>query len=84
MVLRVLTHLLIIIGCLLLAAAAVAAFVCGTALVERLQHERGILFMDVEVLALLTLLCAAPGGVMLLIARKLKRGRSDNSSQKAA
>lgn len=84
MALKVITRLLIIIGCLLLAAAAVAAFVCGTALIERLQHGRGILFMDVEVLALLTLLCAVPGGVMLLIVRKLKRGRRDNSSQKAA
>lgn len=80
MALKAIANLLVIIGCLLLLGAAVSAFGCGAALIDRLQHGRGILFMDVEVLGLLTLLCAVPGGAMLFIARKLNKGRRPDPS----
>ncbi len=71
-----------LVGALLCILAIIAGGFSATALVERIQHGRGIMFADVEFFALAALAFLVPGLTLLIVARHLtrrvSRGKSEN------
>lgn len=66
--------ILAVSGGILLIIALLSAGLSMMALIERLQHGRGILFADVEFLGFIALICAIPGGLAVFGAKEAIRG----------
>jgi hypothetical protein len=73
-----------LLGGLLCFFALIAAGFSANALVERLQHGRGLMFADVEFLALAAVVLLVPGLLLLFVASRLSRRVRDGESQGAA
>jgi hypothetical protein len=71
-----------LLGALLCLLAIIAGGISATALVERIQHGRGIMFADVEFFALTALALLVPGLALLMVARHLTRRVSREKSEK--
>lgn len=70
---KIISIICIILGAFCCLAAFIAAGFSITALLERSQHGRGIMFADVEFLALAALAFLLPGIALLFAGRKLKK-----------
>jgi hypothetical protein len=70
-----------LLGALLCLLAIIAGGISATALVERVQHGRGIMFADVEFLALMALVLLVPGLALLMVARRLTKRVSSEKSE---
>jgi len=70
---RFLACTLTAVGALTLLLAAFAAIAAAIALSERLRFDPGLMFADVEILAILALFLAAAGAILLWAGRKLNR-----------
>lgn len=70
---KIISAVFTILGSLCCLAAFIAAGFSITALFERAQHGRGIMFADVEFLALAALALLVPGIALLYAGRKLKK-----------
>lgn len=68
-----LAHMLTAVGALALLVAVFAAVVAAIALNERIRFGPGLLFADVEILAMLTLSLCAVGLAVLWFGRTLLR-----------
>ncbi len=62
-----------IVGGALILIALLSGGVSVIALIERLQHGRGIMFADAEFFGLAALICGLPGVLLVIGARKLSR-----------
>jgi hypothetical protein len=70
-----------LLGAFLCLLAVIAGGISATALVERVQHGRGIMFADVEFLALTALVVLVPGLALLMVARRLAKRVSREKSE---
>ena len=70
---RFLAYTLTVIGALTLLLAVFAAIAAAISLNERIRFGRGLMFADVEILAILTLFLGIAGVALLWFGRKLNR-----------
>lgn len=70
-----------LLGALLCLFATIAGSISAIALVERIQHGRGIMFADVEFFALTALALLLPGLLLLYVARILSKRVSQGKSE---
>ena len=75
-----------LLGGALVAAGILSAFLAVialtgalAALTDRMRFGRGLMFADVEILGMLTLLLAAAAAVLICVGRKLVRRRPEGS-----
>ena len=78
---RAISVVFYLLGALLCLLAIIAGGISATALAERIQHGRGVMFADVEFFALIALALLVPGIVLLLVARHLTRRVSREKSE---
>jgi hypothetical protein len=78
---RILAAVLAIVGAIILGVGLLAAGHSVMSWLERQAHGPGPLFADVEVFALLALVCLVSGGGALLGAWKLARRRNRQKTQ---
>ena len=62
-----------VVGVLTLLLAFLAAVAAANALSERIRFGRGLMFADVEILAMLTLFLGVVGGALFFFGRRLHR-----------
>jgi hypothetical protein len=67
-------HIFLVIGVLLLLAAALASIAAGTSLVERMRFGPGLMFADVEMLAILAFFLGGAGATVFWLGKRLLRG----------
>ena len=73
--LSVFSFILTLIGGMLIAVALLSGGVSILALIERLQHGRGMMFADAEFLGLTALVCGLPGALLVIGARRLYKAK---------
>jgi hypothetical protein len=81
---RVVSVISNLLGALLCLFAIIASGISATALVERIQHGRGIMFADVEFFGLAALVLLLAGLLLLFVARKLSKRASQPKSESTA
>lgn len=70
---RFLARVLVVMGVLTLLLAVLAALAAAMSLDERLRHGPGLMFADVEIFALLTLLLGIGGASLIWFGNRVNR-----------